>query len=151
MQFINTQVKQTTRGHRVWIEGSKLSSAGFHPNTRFNMHYNEFDKLLELTVHPEGKRKVSNSKRGGKDRPIIDIESKKIGAFFGVNAPLTVLLMDGKAHVFRRPSWQNLENRLNEFLAVIDKRTKGDHWGVSLAPDFNPKRWAVASGFALQS
>ena len=81
----------------------------------------------------------------------IDIESKKIGAFFGVNAPLTVLLMDGKAHVFRRPSWQNLENRLNEFLAVIDKRTKGDHWGVSLAPDFNPKRWAVASGFALQS
>ena len=113
---IQTHVKQTSRGFRLWLEGSKLSSAGFHPNTRFNMHFNEAEKRLELALHPEGKRKVSNSKRGGKDRPIIDIESKKIGAFFGVNAQVTIFLGDGQIHAFKTPTMEGLQDRVNHWV-----------------------------------
>ena len=134
MQAIQTQVKQTSRGFRLWIEGSKLSSAGFHPNARFNMHFNEAEKRLELALHPEGKRKVSNSKRGGKDRPIIDIESKKIGAFFGVNAQVTVFLGDGQIQAFQTPTMQKLKDRINDW---VFKDKDSEHTSLrSLQPKY---------------
>ena len=78
MGTIKTTVVQTARGSRVWIEGDKLAEAGFVPNERYNIKYNEAEKRVELSLHPEGKRKVTNSQRNGRDRPIIDIETKMI-------------------------------------------------------------------------
>ena len=114
--MINTHVKQTSRGFRIWIEGSKLAEAGFVPNARFNIRYNPTEKRIELALHPEGKRKVSNSQRNGQDRPIIDIESKKIGAFFGVNAQVLVLLDSGRIHIINSPSMENVKKRMLDFL-----------------------------------
>ena len=116
MQTINTHVKETSRGFRIWIEGSKLAEAGFVPNARFNIRYNPTEKRIELALHPEGKRKVSNSQRNGQDRPIIDIESKKIGSFFGVNASITVLLDQGLIHIIQTPSWDGLKKRMMDIL-----------------------------------
>ena len=120
MQTINTHVKETSRGFRIWIEGSKLAEAGFVPNARFNLYYNTGSnpdqQRIELRLHPEGKRKVSNSQRNGQDRPIIDIESKKIGSFFHVNSPITIFLDKGQIHIFQTPSWGNLEKRMLDFL-----------------------------------
>ena len=116
MQTINTHVKETSRGFRIWIEGSKLAEAGFVPNARFNIRYNPTEKRIELALHPEGKRKVSNSQRNGQDRPIIDIESKKIGSFFGVNALVLVLLDSGRIHIINSPSMENLKKRMLDFL-----------------------------------
>ena len=116
MKMINTHVKQTSRGFRIWIEGSKLSEAGFVPNARFNIRYNPTAKRIELALHPEGKRKVSNSQRNGQDRPIIDIESKKIGEFFGVNAQILVILDKGRIHIINSPSMENLKKRMLDFL-----------------------------------
>ena len=114
--MINTHVKQTSRGFRIWIEGSKLSEAGFVPNARFNIRYNPTEKRIELALHPEGKRKVSNSQRNGQDRPIIDIESKKIGEFFGVNAQILVILDKRRIHIINSPSMENLKKRMLDFL-----------------------------------
>ena len=116
MKMINTHVKQTSRGFRIWIEGSKLSEAGFVPNARFNIRYNPTAKRIELALHPEGKRKVSNSQRNGQDRPIIDIESKKIGEFFGVNAQILVILDKGRIHIINSQSMENLKKRMLDFL-----------------------------------
>ena len=116
MKMINTHVKQTSRGFRIWIEGSKLAEAGFVPNARFNIRYNSTKKRIELALHPEGKRKVSNSQRNGQDRPIIDIGSKKIGSFFGVNAQVLVLLDSGRIHIINSPSMENLKKRMLDFL-----------------------------------
>ena len=116
MQTINTHVKETSRGFRIWIEGSKLAEAGFVPNARFNIRYNPTEKRIELALHPEGKRKVSNSQRNGQDRPSIDIESKKIGSFFGGNAQVLVLLDSGRIHIINSPSMENLKKRMLDFL-----------------------------------
>ena len=116
MSTIKTNVVQTARGCRVWIEGNKLAEAGFCPNERYNLVYNNTAKRVELSLHPEGKRKVSNSQRNGVDRPIIDIETKKIGKFFGVGTELLVLLDAGQIHIFDNSiSFQTLKKRVVEF------------------------------------
>ena len=116
MGTIKTTVVQTARGSRVWIEGDKLAEAGFFPNERYNIKYNEAEKRVELSLHPEGKRKVTNSKRNGRDRPIIDIETKKIGALFGIGTELLILLDGGQIHIFDNSiSYQTLKKRVVEF------------------------------------
>ena len=116
MGTIKTTVVQTARGSRVWIEGDKLAEAGFFPNERYNIKYNEAEKRVELSLHPEGKRKVTNSKRNGRDRPIIDIETKKIGELFGIGTELLILLDDGQIHIFDNSiSYQTLKKRVVEF------------------------------------
>ena len=108
-----TKVKQTSRGFRVWIEGSNLDYAGFKPNKRFNLNYGA--NGLILTLHPEGKRKVSNSQRDGRGRPIIDIESKKVGKYFGENAELNVCYLPTGSIVIYRAGWHQPENRQIRF------------------------------------
>ena len=116
MGTIKTTVVQTARGSRVWIEGDKLAEAGFFPNERYNIKYNEAEKRVELSLHPEGKRKVTNSKRNGRDRPIIDIETKKIGELFGIGTALLILLDGGQIHIFDNSiSYQTLKKRVVEF------------------------------------
>ena len=116
MGTIKTTVVQTARGSRVWIEGDKLAEAGFFPNERYNIKYNELEKRVELSLHPEGKRKVTNSKRNGRDRPIIDIETKKIGELFGIGTELLILLDGGQIHIFDNSiSYQTLKKRVIEF------------------------------------
>ena len=116
MGTIKTTVVQTARGSRGWIEGDKLAEAGFFPNERYNIKYNEAEKRVELSLHPEGKRKVTNSKRNGRDRPIIDIETKKIGELFGIGTELLILLDGGQIHIFDNSiSYQTLKKRVVEF------------------------------------
>ena len=82
MAHSNTKVKQTSKSFRIWIEGKKLIDSGFKPNARYNIEYLVKTKTIILEIAENGKRKVSNSKRNGIDRPIIDLESKKIGILY---------------------------------------------------------------------
>ena len=77
-----TKVKRTSRSFRIWLEGDRLIQAGFKPNTRYSIEYGKRSKTIILELDETGKRKVSNSMRKGIARPIIDLESQKIGEFY---------------------------------------------------------------------
>lgn len=79
----------THRGNRrIWLDHSEyLSGAGFLPGARYNANYNApgnfgGNGMIVLNLHPEGKTKVSKKTKGGKLHPVIDMNSKKIGAVF---------------------------------------------------------------------
>ena len=72
-----TTVRTTARGFQIWIEGQKLSSAGFTIASRYDLEMSKGQ--IVITSNPNGKKKVS---RGGVGRPIIDLHNKKIGQFF---------------------------------------------------------------------
>lgn len=90
-----TKVLKTSRSFRIWLEGSQLMENGFSPNTRYDIVY-EIDKLgcksdrIRLVLNESGKRKVTNSVRNGEPRPIIDIESKRVGLFADAGTELIV-------------------------------------------------------------
>ena len=77
-----TKVKRTSRSFRIWLEGERLIQAGFEPNTHYSIEYGSRSKTIILEVSETGKRKVTNSMRKGIARPIIDLESQKIGEFY---------------------------------------------------------------------
>ena len=77
-----TKVKKTSRSFRIWLEGDRLIQAGFKPNTRYSIEYGKLSKTIILELDETGRRKVTNSMRKGIARPIIDLESQKIGEFY---------------------------------------------------------------------
>ena len=59
---------------RIWLEGSRLISAGFAHGARYNVVWH--DAGATLTLSPAGARKVA----GTIDRPIIDITGASVRA-----------------------------------------------------------------------
>lgn len=60
---------------RLWLEGRRLSKAGFTPAKQFKMTINEKTKQIILTIDKAGERMVSKRNRTGSETPIIDITS----------------------------------------------------------------------------
>ena len=75
-----TTVRVTKRGFQVWIEGDKLSNAGFTIGARYDIQMS--DNHIVITANPNGKKKVSKGLKAGIHRPIIDLHNKKIGQHF---------------------------------------------------------------------
>ena len=74
-----TKVKQTSRNLRIWIEGKKLTEAGFI----WHMPYMRTikDGKITLILGGEGKLKVAGRNRNGKELPIIDISIAELEGF----------------------------------------------------------------------
>src|SRR5690606_20490062 len=60
---------------RVWIEGERLSKAGFSPGERY--HVDTGHGRVVLTIQANGARVVSVKKRKDRQRPVIDLNSAK--------------------------------------------------------------------------
>jgi len=59
---------------RIWIEGARLTLAGFSHAARYDVAWN--DTGLALTQSPSGSRRVA----GTPERPIIDITGDRVRA-----------------------------------------------------------------------
>lgn len=57
---------------RVWIEGARLTAAGFTVGARY--HRTAFENAIRLQLHADGPYKVS----GKGEHPIIDITGKVV-------------------------------------------------------------------------
>jgi len=59
---------------RIWIEGPRLTAAGFSHAALYDVEWN--DTGLTLTLSPTGSRRVA----GTPERPIIDITGERVRA-----------------------------------------------------------------------
>ena len=93
MNITHTTCKQTARSLRIWIEGDKLSAAGFPPDTPYSTCYDVQRQQIRLDFEPTSKKRVTKSTRNGKPRPIIDLSNKSVGTAgalqISYNSPLT--------------------------------------------------------------
>jgi len=77
-----TTCKQTARGIRIWLEGAKLTDAGFAPDTPYSTTYDADAKCITLRVDSTSKKRVTKSSRNGQPRPIIDLMNKSVASVF---------------------------------------------------------------------
>mgnify|MGYP001273370718 CR=1 FL=1 len=77
-----TTCKQTARGIRIWLEGAKLTNAGFAPDTPYSTTYDADAKCITLRVDSTSKKRVTNGSRNGQPRPIIDLMNKSVASVF---------------------------------------------------------------------
>ena len=75
-----TTAKATARAVRIWIEGAKLTAAGFNPDTTYKLWERNItsQRRIILIVSNNGERRVTKAMRNGKPRPIIDLHSKEV-------------------------------------------------------------------------
>jgi hypothetical protein len=70
------QARMTTKGLRIFLEGSYLDSVGFHHRTSYNIVMD--NDAVYITINGMGKRTVS----GNTSRPVIDMQSKALSTVF---------------------------------------------------------------------
>ena len=72
------------KNRRVWLDNeSLLTGAGFHASALYDATYYPVSKSIKLKLDDEGQRKVSKKTKGGKDVPVIDLNSSKVGLALG--------------------------------------------------------------------
>jgi len=90
-----TTSKQTARSTRVWIEGEALTRSGFTVGTPISVAFNKENKEVVISKDANSTRKVTNSSRNGKSRPIIDLHNKDIQDVFPAGTRVVVMYADG--------------------------------------------------------
>jgi len=85
-----TTAKATARAVRLWIEGAKLTAAGFNPDTAYYVFSQLRDNALVLMIDTDGDRRVTKATRNGKARPIIDLHSKEVAEIFPAGTKVRV-------------------------------------------------------------
>ena len=96
----DTYIKPTSRGVRMWLEGRKLSDAGFtfkgknHPNP--TMYSRTIaNGVITMKLDSEGTLKVAGRMRNGKPMSIIDMGMASIEGF-EVGQQVTATFTQGK-------------------------------------------------------
>ena len=88
-----TTAKATARAVRIWVEGAKLTAAGFTPDTAYVIN-SKRSRLgadaLVLIVNANGDRRVTKANRNGKARPIVDLHSKEVAEIFPAGTKVRV-------------------------------------------------------------
>jgi len=63
---------------RLWLEGRRLTDAGFTPGTRFSLRFDEATRTLRLSAERAGDHMVSQRRRGAQPQPIIDVCNRSL-------------------------------------------------------------------------
>ena len=116
IQTTYTAAKETKRGTRIWIEGQKLSLSGFTPDALYTVLYDGVSKRITLTLDPVvGSKRVTKSTRNGKDRPIIDLQSKMVDSVFSGGDRLRVTFNHGQIIISEHHEVTSQEQREDRF------------------------------------
>ena len=91
-----TTAKATARAVRLWIEGAKLTAAGFTPDTAYYVFSQLRDGALVLMIDTDGDRRVTKAMRNGKPRPIIDLHSKEVAETFPAGTKVRIEYLPNK-------------------------------------------------------
>ena len=85
-------VRSNRQRPRIWIEGARLSNAGFTHHTPYTIDFADDFIIIKRCAErcAEGARKVS----GAPTRPIIDLTGKSCGPFETGDA-VTIIYTDG--------------------------------------------------------
>ena len=67
---------------RLWLQGRKAARSGFAPGSRYTIRRVEQRRMLILALDEDGDRVVSRKIKGGREHPVIDINSMQVLAVF---------------------------------------------------------------------
>ena len=104
---------------RLWLEGFKASLAGFMPGIRFKIRKDEERTMLVLEQDAHGDRIVSRKLKGGKEVPVIDINSSEVLSIFDGFSAVRVIVQGNRIRILplaveiaKRERLQRLKNKL---------------------------------------
>lgn len=86
-------VRRNKGAPRIWLDGERLTNAGFPPGQRYTLVV--ADRKVTLTVDEDGSRVVTAHRKNERELPVIDLNSfKAIGCFEGLDRVRVILDKD---------------------------------------------------------
>lgn len=110
---------------RIWLEGRQIEDAGLSPGARFDIRTKSGSIILEAKA--DGSRIVSSKKKGDKEIPVIDINSKDLLALFDGMSAIRMVQKEGEIYLLpmaseikKKERYTRLKNKLlaNETLKI---------------------------------
>ena len=86
------QLGQNKGAPRLWLEGVQPERAGFAPGSRYKVEAKVERNMVVLSLAENGDRIVSRKDKGGKQIPVIDLNSQQVLSLFrGMDAVRVVM------------------------------------------------------------
>lgn len=104
---------------RLWLQGANLAHAGFKPGNRYELRVGE--QRLILSVMNNGKRVVSSKKRGVREYPVIDINSRELLRIFDGMQAVRVVMLENEIHVLPIASELRRQERIARVSRKLEK------------------------------
>lgn len=98
---------------RVWLEGMRLTNAGFMPACRYVLERDESGLILRAT--PTGHRAVVRGKKGEREFPIIDLNSAELLKIFDGLENVKVTYEQGLIRLEPVASEKRMKDRIERF------------------------------------
>ncbi|MDA0145945.1 DNA cytosine methyltransferase [Vibrio sp. RW] len=104
---------------RVYFDGQYLKNAGFVGGASFSLQSDTAKKQIKLVLDKLGGRTVTNGKRNGNLRPVIDLKHDDL-AVFGDRAKAYV--RDGEILIMEMHTEAEIEERENRLLQCVESK-----------------------------
>lgn len=98
-------VNRGTPKARIWLEGSRLTAAGFTPGRRFTLTWTPATLTLQLVADkdaPEGRAKGFGRVAGKGEKPIVDIVGGPVLETFGKHCDHVMVTFEPGVITIRR-------------------------------------------------
>jgi DNA (cytosine-5)-methyltransferase 1 len=119
-------VTTTTMGNnkgapRVWLQGQMPARSGFLPGAKFRVAVDPHGVRVTLSLHEEGSRTVSRKEKGGKEVPVLDINSNEALAILAGYKQIRVIFMDGEIHLLPDAVEARQKERLDRLRTELEE------------------------------
>lgn len=106
---------------RLWIEGAKLSAAGFVRGAAYS--YDISGDTVTLRLDEAGSRKVCGRKRNGRDYPVIDLQLKDLEENFDPGTRVCVVFTENEISIRLHHEERSRKERETRFRTGVKNRT----------------------------
>lgn len=129
--YETTKIGENRGRPRLWLEGFKAALAGFVPGIRFKIQKDEARTMLVLEPDVHGDRIVSKKLKGGKEIPVIDINSSEVLSIFEGYSAVRVIAQGTRICILPQAVEIAKRERLDRLQAKLRNREPLDCGSVS--------------------
>lgn len=103
----------------IYFDGMQAVRTGFVPGQSYEVTVDEKSKAVILTVNKDGSRTVSAKRKGDKDYPVIDINSKELLSLFDGMSSIRVVVQQGRVYLLPLASELKKRERINRIVGKM--------------------------------
>lgn len=104
----------------LYFDGAQAVRAGFSPGQKYDLVID--DQKVVLAANNDGTRTVSSKKKGDKDYPVVDINSKELLKIFDGMSAIRVVVQQDKVYLLPLASEIKKRERLNRITENLNNK-----------------------------
>ena len=119
MDYFVKQLGAHRGAPRLYFDTDALRKAGLAPGVRYRVHVDPAAELVELKLDPDGERVVARKRRGARELPVVDINSREALKMFEGHAAVRIVILRGTLRILALASVKLARARSSRLVAKL--------------------------------